>query len=251
MREIKASAVRFNERSDDYDRYRPSYPSAVIDALFAGLAAPETLTVVDVGAGTGIASRLLAARGARTIAVEPNPEMRATAANHGLDVLDANADALPLPDGSADLVASFQAFHWFATAESVAEFRRVLQSGGRIALVWNERDDGDPFTREFGDTVDHFGDRMALAGYRNGSAYIQDLLRDGGLANVRLTSFPSGQRLDYKGLLGRVRSTSYAPRAGPDYDAMLERLARAFATYSHEGAIDLVYRTDLYMGENP
>lgn len=251
MSELKDSAARFNARSQDYDRYRPSYPAAAIDAVLAGLGPPATLTIVDIGAGTGIASRLFVARGAQTVAVEPNPEMRATAAESGLDVLDSHADALDLLDGSADAVTSFQAFHWFATAAALAEFMRVLRPGGRIALVWNERNDSDAFTREYGDTVDHFGDRMALAGYRNGAEYIPKLLRDGGLLNVRLESFPNRQRLDYEGMLGRVRSTSYAPREGPDYDAMVERLDRAFGTYSNEGAIDLVYRTDVYLGEKP
>jgi SAM-dependent methyltransferase len=249
--ELKDSAARFNARASDYARYRPSYPAAAIDAVFAGLGPPATLTIVDVGAGTGISSRLLTARGAHTIAVEPNPEMRAVAAESGLDVLDSHADALELPDGSADAVASFQAFHWFATPATVAEFMRVLRPCGRVAIAWNERDDSDAFTCEFGDAVDHFGDRMALAGYRNGAEYIPALLRDSGLADVRLSSFPNRQRLDHEGLIGRVRSTSYAPREGPDHDAMIERLDRAFATYSHEGAIDLVYRTDLYLAEKP
>jgi len=117
---------------------------------------PRNADVADVGAGTGISARLLAERGAHVIGFEPNAEMRAVAANAGLDIREARADALGLSDASVDVVASFQAFHWFANAASVAEFNRVLRPGGRIALVWNERDDNDPFTRAFGEIVDRF-----------------------------------------------------------------------------------------------
>ena len=71
-----APTERFSGRASDYVAGRPGYPPESLDVLFAGLGAPETLTVADLGAGTGISSRLLAARGARVIALEPNAAMR-------------------------------------------------------------------------------------------------------------------------------------------------------------------------------
>src|SRR5262245_49009958 len=73
---------RFTQRADDYAVYRPTYPAAAIDAILDGLGAPARLVAADVGAGTGIASRLLAERGVRVLAVEPNAAMRAVAAAH-------------------------------------------------------------------------------------------------------------------------------------------------------------------------
>lgn len=73
---------RFSDRADAYARFRPSYPASAIDAILAGLAPPATLEAADVGAGTGIASRLLGDRGVRVAAVEPNAAMRAAAAPH-------------------------------------------------------------------------------------------------------------------------------------------------------------------------
>jgi len=247
---VKDSVSRWDARSGDYARFRPSYPVAVIDAIFAGRGTPETLRVVDVGAGTGISSRLLVERGARVIAAEPNAEMRAKAEATGLDVRDARADALGLPDASADVVTCFQAFHWFANADAVRELMRVLRPGGRLAIVFNERDDNDPFTHAYGEVVDHMRDRMAIAGYRNGSEIVRRLLVDGGLQNLRLKSFIHSQRLDYDGLLGRLRSTSYAPPAGtPEHAAMLDQVTRAFERFQQEGEIEFAFRTDVHLGE--
>jgi SAM-dependent methyltransferase len=247
----RTNPARFDARAGDYARYRPSYPAAAIDAIFAGLGDPARLHVLDVGAGTGISTALLAARGAAVTGLEPNAEMRAKGEAAGLQMRSGHADALGVPDGSVDLVTSFQAFHWFANAESLAEFSRALRSGGRVALVWNERDDGDPFTRAYGDIVEGFSDRMALAGYRNGSQTVRELLERGGFGSVRIESFPNRQRLEYDGLIGRVRSTSYAPREGAAYSTMVAALDAAFARFAHSGQVEIVYRTDVFLGEKP
>jgi len=242
---MKDSVSRWDARSGDYARYRPTYPAAAIDAILAGMGKPESLTIVDVGAGTGISSRLLVER-----AAEPNAEMRAKAQASGLEVLDARAEALGLPDSGADIVTCFQSFHWFANADSVRELMRVLRPGGRLAIAFNERDDNDPFTHAYGQVVDHMRDRMAIAGYRNGSEIVRRLLLDGGLRHLRLESFVHSQRLDYDGLLGRLRSTSYAPASGtPEHAAMIEQVTQAFRAFEENGEIEFAFRTDVYLGE--
>ena len=250
MKAERADTVaRFNERAQDYARYRPSYPSEAIDAIFEGLGAPKRLHVVDVGAGTGISMRLLAERGADVLGIEPNDEMRAVAEAAGLNVRSGMAGALDLASASVDVVACFQAFHWFAVAETVAEFVRVLRPGGRIAVVFNERDDKDPFTLSFGTIVDGCRDRMAIAGFRNGSQIISDLLAGPGLSGARLQSYRNSQYFDYDALLGRVRSTSYAPREGQEYDKMTADLKSLFERFASDGEIEMVYRTDVYLAD--
>jgi SAM-dependent methyltransferase len=245
----RTNPARFDSRAGDYAKYRPSYPAAAIDAIFAGLGDPASLTVLDVGAGTGISTQLLAARGARVTGLEPNAEMRASGESAGLSMRDAHADDLGVPAASVDLITSFQSFHWFANAATIAEFARALRTGGRVAIVWNERDDEDPFTRAYGEIVDGFSDRMALQGIRNGSELVGNLLREGGFANLGLAAFPNGQRLDHAGLLGRVRSTSYAPREGEAYATMRAALDAAFERYARDGKVEIFYRTDVFSGD--
>lgn len=248
MSERKANdtVARFDAGAADYARYRPSYPAAALDAILEGLGDPASLTAVDIGAGTGISSGLFAARGARVIAVEPNAQMRALALASGLDAREGQADATGLPGAWADIVACFQAFHWFATGAAVAEFVRLLRRSGRIALVWNERDDGDAFTLGYGRVVD---DRAALAGFRHGPELIARLFDEGGLQPVRRATFPNRQRLDRDGLLGRARSTSYAPHEGPAQAAMIESLNTLYERHVCDGAVELVYRTDVYLAD--
>src|SRR5580658_3596728 len=87
---------RFVDRADDYARFRPSYPAEIIAAVLDGYAVPR---VADIGAGTGISSRLLAEAGARVIAIEPNAAMRgAIEPSDAVAVVDGNAEATGLAD---------------------------------------------------------------------------------------------------------------------------------------------------------
>lgn len=245
-----ASALRFDGLAAAYDRYRPTYPSRAIDAILDGVAIPAR--VVDIGAGTGIGTRALAERGATTIAIEPNEEMRSIARAHGLDARAGSAYATGIADATADIVTAFQAFHWFANERALHEFARILGPGGRLALVWNERELGDPFTREFRAIEARFGESAMLAGIDFPDATLEPLLRVTGFANVRRLHFENEQRLDANGLVGRVRSTSYAPRGGTalvEMERALRTLHERFADNSDH--VTLVYRTDVFIGEAP
>ncbi|GAC1304222.1 MAG: class I SAM-dependent methyltransferase [Vulcanimicrobiaceae bacterium] len=247
--DLVATAARFAGLQTLYDRFRPSYPREAIAAILAQRGAePE---VVDIGAGTGIATRLLAATGARTIGIEPNAEMRAVALARGSDVRDGTASATGLPDRSADVVTAFQAFHWFAHAEALAEFRRLLRDGGRIALVWNERDTrGDAYTREVRAIERRFGDADSRAGMEFVDADLGPSLERAGFAHVRRLRFENDQHLDRAGLIGRVRSTSYAPRTGARLDEMLRALDEVHDRYcDRSGHASLRYTTDVIIGE--
>ena len=135
-----ARAQSFNAAAAQYAANRPSYPPALFDAIedLAG----RSLTgarVADVGAGTGIATALLHARGADVIAVEPGDGMAAQFrhTNPGLPIVQGTGDDLPLADDSLDLLTYAQAWHWTDTARSVPEALRVLRPGGALALWWN------------------------------------------------------------------------------------------------------------------
>jgi SAM-dependent methyltransferase len=129
-----------------YERARPSYPDDAIAWLVERTGMVPGTVVLDVGAGTGKLTRLLAPTGARVIAVEPIPEMRALIEG-AAEIVDGTAEELPFADGFADVVTVAQAFHWFDLDRALPELQRVLRPGGHLALVWNSRDLSDPVQR--------------------------------------------------------------------------------------------------------
>lgn len=136
----------FDPLADAYDQGRPSYPDAMFDDLerLAGQSL-DGAGVVEVGAGTGIATRHMARRGASVVAVDIGSEMLRRLRHHDPTALVALADgeALPFRDGVADLVCYAQAWHWVRVPVAAAEAARVLRPGGSLAVWWNDVDADD------------------------------------------------------------------------------------------------------------
>src|SRR5262249_25032267 len=137
------STERFSDRVEDYVRYRPDYPRALVEWLH-GLGVHPDWTVADIGAGTGISSKLFLDAGHRVTAVEPNDAMRAAAGRWLADedryhAVNGTAEATGLADGSVDLVIAAQAFHWFDKEKVRTEFARILSPHGLVAVFWNSR----------------------------------------------------------------------------------------------------------------
>ncbi|HYT29443.1 MAG TPA: methyltransferase domain-containing protein [Actinomycetota bacterium] len=137
------AAKGFQAGAEAYERGRPGYPADAVDALIDVLGVGPGVTVVDLAAGTGKLTRLLAPSGAAVIAIEPVEAMRRTLAAMlpRVPVVAGTAESMPLRDGSAGAVVAAQAFHWFDGEAALAEIHRVLAPGGRLGLVWNVRDE--------------------------------------------------------------------------------------------------------------
>jgi len=148
---------RFSDLAGAYVAARPSYPPESVDILIEGLGDPASLAVADLGAGTGISSRVIAARGPLVYAIEPNAKMREAAApDPRVRWINGTAEATTLPDASVNVVAAFQAWHWVEHAAGIAEARRVLRPGGRMAAIYNERDERDAFTANYGSLIQRY-----------------------------------------------------------------------------------------------
>jgi SAM-dependent methyltransferase len=130
---------KFNTVATEYAAGRPDYPTALFDTIAAELGRPLAgADVIDLGAGTGIASQQLAERGARVTAVElSRPMLGQIAASAAVRPVQASANALPFRAAAADLVTCAQAWHWMDPDRAVPQFRRVLREGGLFAAWWN------------------------------------------------------------------------------------------------------------------
>lgn len=231
---IDRPAERFSGRADAYAQSRPAYPSEVLDALLDGLGPPNKLTIADIGAGTGIASRLLAERGATVFAVEPNHSMAERAQpDPRIEWIDGTAEDTCLPSQSVDMAAAFQAFHWFDPPAAIAEFKRI--SRRRIALVQYERDERDDFTGAYGNLVRRFAIE-SIEGKR--AETLATFPRLAGPNCVR-SEHPFSQSLDRDALLGRMSSTSYLPRDGPRADEMRVEASELFERFARNGSVSI------------
>jgi SAM-dependent methyltransferase len=232
---------RFTDRAGDYVSGRPSYPPQAIDPLLDGLGDPAELVVADLGAGTGISSRLLAERGALVLAVEPNQAMREAAEPHPrVEWIAASAEHTGLGEASTDLVTAFQAFHWFDQRAALDETVRILRPGGRAALIYNERDERDPFTAAYGDLVRTYQtdetERRRADGLEIFAAF--EAWKEKRRIEVR-----NDHELDLDGVLARARSTSYLPKDGPAGEALHAAIRELVARFAENGRVVMVMRT--------
>ena len=237
--------TRFGALAGDYALYRPSYPRDAIDAVLDGFRAPD---VADIGAGTGISSKALADAGARVFAVEPNANMRGSIPTRAdIVVVDGTAEATSLPDHSVDIVAAFQAYHWFMPDRVLAEAARIGRARVRFAAVWNERDEKDPFTREYSAIIQSYVTDDTEARRRNTN--IDEDLRAHGWSDVRVLEFRHAVPVDWEALIGRTRSTSYLPREGAAYEAMAAELRALFDRAGEFGGARFALVTSVHLGE--
>ena len=142
MPSIPPRARSFDGLAAEYERGRPEWPDAALDAMTRRLGLDRGSTVLDLAAGTGKLTRALAPRFAEVVAVEPLDGMRAVLERlvPGVRTVAGAAEDIPLDDASVDAVVVAEAIHWFDPVAAVAEMARVLRPGGGVAVLYNRRD---------------------------------------------------------------------------------------------------------------
>lgn len=247
------ATTRFSNRVQDYIRYRPGYPRAVIDCLRDEFGLRPDHVIADIGSGTGISVGLFLDNENHVIAVEPNADMRAAAevaygGNDRFKSINAQAEATTLADASVDWIVAAQAFHWFDVEKCRVEFRRILKRGGQAALLWNDRRDDSAFLKGYDALLKEFAIDYEAIDHRHAESdgRIERLFAPG--APMRRV-FPNHQDFDFDGLRGRVLSSSYMPSADhPRYGAMIEALQRLYDTHQRDDSVRFAYDTKLFLG---
>ena len=244
------STIRFSDRVEDYVKYRPHYPEAVVPYLQRSYGLSSLWEIADVGSGTGISCELFLRNGNRVFGVEPNPEMRKKAEEllegESLISIDGTAEATGLQEASVDMIVAGQAFHWFDPVRCRMEFMRILRPGGVVTLIWNERLVETAFEKEYETLILQYGSDYKTINHKNISAE-----RIGAFfhpAAVVLATFPNEQLFDYEGLKGRLLSSSYIPKDGPGFRRMIEDLDRLFTKHRSAGRVRVGYDTTVYSG---
>lgn len=241
----------FGDKVADYQASRPDYPAALFEQLAQGLGAEAAIG--DLGAGTGLLTEGLLARGWRVWAIEPNEGMRAACDRRlggrpGYRSEAGSAEAVPLPAASLDLLTAAQAFHWFEIEAARAEALRVLKPGGQVALIWNDRRDDTPLHQALNEIFARHGGarRDALLAAEDRGQLGRFFLG----APPQQWQWPHSHRLDARGLLSLAFSRSYMPR--PDSAAGQAAAAELLALFEHlvaaDGRVEVAYTTVLFLG---
>src|SRR6202521_61411 len=245
---------RFSNRVADYVRYRPGYPEEILPLLKAWCNFRAEHTVADIGSGTGLLSKLFLDFGNRVLGVEPNAEMRAAGEEFlgsypKFTSIAGSAEATTLASDSVDFVAPPQAFHWFPMPAPRGEFHRILKSGGRVLIIWNELlFDETAFQREYKALLLRFGTDYARVSESYPRA--EQMLEFFGANDFTSHSLPHFQEFDVDGLRGRLRSSSYAPPPGhPQFEPMMNELRNLFDAHHQRGVVRIDYRTRVYAGK--
>jgi ubiquinone/menaquinone biosynthesis C-methylase UbiE len=202
------AARGFGAGAAAYEAARPGYPDEAIDVLADEVGIGPGTKVCDLAAGTGKLTRRLVDLGARVTAVEPVAAMRAQAetAVPRADLVDGTAEAIPLDNGSVDVVTVAQAFHWFDAPAALSEIARVLRPGGRLAILWNERDESTPWVAEMSRVI-HWHERT-VSRYQH-TDWAAVVAADGRFSPLLEQVFRWEQPHTREVLADRVRSISY------------------------------------------
>lgn len=246
------STERFSNRVNDYVKYRPNYPAEIVTYLEDNFQLTTKKRIADIGAGTGISTALFLQAGYRVVAVEPNAAMRSRSIEllgkeTGFTAVDGTAEQTTLQTGSIDAIIAGQAFHWFEAVAAKREFKRILQPGGIVVLIWNERLVKTAFEKAYDQLIIQHGKDYRKIDHRNtGLDKIEQFFEP---ATVTVKIFFNKQVFGFEGLEGRLLSSSYMPvKTDPGYQGMLHDLQYLFDRYNQNGQVTINYETRVYTG---
>jgi SAM-dependent methyltransferase len=244
---------RFSARVDNYIKYRPTYPLAILSFLKEKLNFASTALIADIGSGTGISSELFLKNGNRVFGIEPNNDMRGAAENllkdyPGFISINGTAEATGLANASIDFIVAGQAFHWFDEMKAKTEFSRILKPDGYVVLIWNSRNlDTSPFLIAYEKLLQQFSIDYREINHKNVDMQILNRFFEPGYQEVK---FENNQMFDLEGLQGRLLSSSYVPMEGHEnYNEMLKQLNDIFNKYQENGLVNFEYTTEVFYGK--
>ena len=214
-------ALSFGDVAAAYDRARPTYPRAAA----AWAVGDQPTTVLELGAGTGKLTEVLVSLGHDVHATDPDEQMLTVLRERLPEVRTslAAAEDIPAPDASYDVVVAAQAFHWFDHDRALSEIARVLKPGGRVAVVWNVRDERIPWVRKLG----------RIIGSQEQSRSEEPLVTSAFFGFVEAESFRHWQLVDRESIQELALSRSNV--ATLDDAARADKLAEVVAFYDDYG----------------
>ncbi|MEM9917641.1 MAG: class I SAM-dependent methyltransferase [Bacteroidota bacterium] len=246
--------LRFSETVDNYIRYRPGYPKAILELMAEEMGLEESAVIADIGSGTGKLTQLFLDEDHLVYGVEPNREMRRAAEDllveyDNFSSVSGSAEQTTLDNQSVDFVVAGQAYHWFEAAAFRKECLRLLPTEGWAVIVWNDREDEhSEFMKAYEAFLQKYStDYKEIDLRRIDQKALQVLYAK---SPIRHAAFNNQQLFDWEGLKGRYLSCSYALKQDhKDYEEALQRLQQIFEQYAEENQVIMKYKTSVYYGQ--
>lgn len=244
---------KFNGKGNSYYKYRPSYPKEYIDYLVKENNLNKYSKVFDVGAGTGILSEILAKRGLNVTAVEPNLDMAVfiqdlTKEYLNLNFINTLAEDISYNKKDVDLITVAQAFHWFDINKFNKQCKNILKDSGKVALLWNVRDENDKIIKESFDICKRLCEKFQgfSGGIGDNIDNIKNFFKD---EKYNYAEFENNLEYDIEMFIGRNISASYAPNEGDkNYKIFIDELTDLFNRYKKNEKVIIKNKVKSYIG---
>ena len=250
---MSQSVERFSSRINDYIKYRPGYPTEIVELLKSECNLTPNSLIADVGSGTGKLTELFLANGNVVFGVDPNAGMRAAAEQilgrfPNFKSIDGNADSTGLESSSVDFITAGQAFHWFDPDNFKLEATRILKADGWVILIWNARKlVSTPFLEDYEHLLLTLGTDYQEVRHEKAEDLIPQFFAP---RAFKVAVFPNAQVFDFEGLKGRLRSSSYTPGPGhPGFEPMIEEVRNVFDRHQTDGNVIFEYDTKVFYGQ--
>lgn len=237
-----------------YAKFRPTYPSALIQYLCTNIGINDKSIVADVGSGTGILTRLLLDIGAKVYAVEPNEDMRKVAeTNHqgssNFISINATAENTTLMEHSVDYITVAQAFHWFNQICFKKECQRILKANGKVILIWNRRDESSELVQAIDSISQKYCPQFSGSSCGMRGAKTQNEYQDFFTGKYDTQLFPNGILFDKERFIGLHQSASYRlNQTDKNYHNYILALSDFFDSHCTNNQLILPNNTCCYIG---
>lgn len=235
------SKKRFSKTAKSYNDYRPSYPDELIQWILDTSKIKAGSTIVDIGCGTGISTRLFSNRGFNLIGIDPNQEMLAVAQKKGGATFHkGEAAKTGLPANSADLVIAGQAFHWFDLKPTFTEFKRILKPEKWCFAFWNIRKN-TKLLKDYDNLIQQYSEDYSKTPKPNQN--IEKIKKSKEVKLIKEAKFANQQKFNLDGLIGRAYSSSYIAHGVKDGISFKKKLEKLFNNHEKNGQVIFDYVT--------
>lgn len=245
MSEVK-TASRFNNRVENYAKFRPAYAPQIIDFLESEIGFNNNMIIADIGSGTGILAEMFLEYGNKVYGIEPNKAMKKVAESklskyEKFISIDGLSNDTKINDKSVDLITAGQSFHWFDPESTKEEFKRILLTGGTVLLFWNMRDYESEFMKAYKEVIMQYYEKLNIPQH---NSYLDKFFAP---QKVMHKVFENPLEYTFERLIGETASQSYLPNeTHKDFEQMKDQLKNLFGLYQKDGVVPFKYNTHMY-----